>query len=92
MKPTASYDKAGIRTLADNKPIVYRIQNKNGKDLYVGVAKRGRAHAIIMEHLGEIPGATVTIRQFDSLEEARIAEQQIINRCQPKYNRRVRST
>lgn len=89
MKKTASYDKPGIKTLADDKPIVYRIQNKNGKDLYVGAARRGRAHEAIAEHLGRIPGATVTIQGFNSIEEAKIAEQRIINRCEPKYNRKT---
>ena len=89
MKKTASYDKPGIKTLADDKPIVYRIQNKNGKDLYVGAARRGRAHEAIAEHLGKIPGATVTIQRSDSMEEARIAEQKLINMYNPKYNRKV---
>ena len=91
MKRNATYDKAGIETLADDKPIVYRIQNRFGKDNYVGSAKRGRAHDIIAEHLGRIPGATVTIRRFDSLQEAKADEQKLINRHQPKYNRRDRS-
>ncbi|MEK0325628.1 MAG: hypothetical protein QQN63_07975 [Nitrosopumilus sp.] len=89
MKKTVVYNKLGISTLADNKPVVYRIQNKKGKDLYVGVAKLGRAHAIIMEHLGTIPGTTVTILQFDSLQEAKIDEARIIHRFPPKYNRKV---
>ena len=91
MKRTATFDKTGIETLADDKPIVYRIKKKNGKDIYVGSARRGRAHETIMEHLGVTPGATVTIQQFDSMEEAKIAEQRIINRSQPKFNRRVQS-
>ena len=86
MKRNATYDKAGIKTLADDKPIVYRILNQRGKDNYVGSAKRGRAHATITEHLGQIPGATVVIQRFDSLQEAKIAECRIIKRCQPKFN------
>ena len=91
MKRTAAFDKAGIETLADDKPIVYRIKKNSGKDIYVGAARRGRAHETIMEHLGKIPGTTVTILVFNSMEEAKIAEQRIINRDQPKFNRRDRS-
>ena len=86
MKPTASYDKAGIRTLADNKPIVYRIQTNSGKDNYVGVAKRGRVSDRIAEHLGEIPGAKVKIEQHSNIQDAKASEARIIKRQQPKYN------
>jgi len=89
MTRTASYDKAGIRTLADNKPVVYRIQDQSGKDNYVGVARRGRVDEIA-EHLGVVPGCVVKIVQYDSLEDAMIASQRIINRSEPKYNRRNR--
>lgn len=91
MKKTATYDKPNILTLADDKPIVYRIQTQTGKDNYVGVAKRGRAADRIAEHLGEIPGSIVKITQHDSLADAMVAAQRIINRCQPKYNRKGRS-
>lgn len=91
MKKTAAYNKTGIAKLADDKPIVYRIQTPSGKDNYVGVAKRGRASDRIAEHLGEIPGSVVKIVQHDSLADAKAAAQRIINRCQPKYNQKGQS-
>ena len=86
MKRNATYDKAGIETLADDKPIVYRIQTQTGKDNYVGVAKRGRASDRIAEHLGEIPGAKVKIEQHATIQDAKASEARIIKRQQPKYN------
>ena len=86
-KRRVDYTQAGIKKLAEDKPVVYRIQNKRGKDNYVGSARRGQVIDRISEHLGKIPGATVTIQQFNSLTDARIYEQRIINRSRPNYNR-----
>ncbi|MEK0325282.1 MAG: hypothetical protein QQN63_06220 [Nitrosopumilus sp.] len=84
-KRTATYDKLGILTLADNRPVVYRIQTLTGKDNYVGAKRKGRLDQIT-EHLGEIPGSVIKIAQYDSLEDAMAAAQRIINREKPKYN------
>ena len=40
----------------------------------------------VTEHLGEIPGAKVSIEQFSSIAEARAKEANVIKRQQPKYN------
>lgn len=85
-KKTADYNKTGIEKLADDKPIVYRIQSKSGKDNYVGVAKRGRVSDRIAEHLGEIPGDKVKIEQHANIQDAKASEARIIKRQQPKYN------
>lgn len=87
MKRTCTYDKSGISTLADNKPVVYRIQDRRGKDNFVGVAKRERVDEIA-EHLGCVPGVMIRITQYDSLADAKAAEQRIINRVKPKYNQK----
>jgi len=39
-----------------------------------------------MEHIGEIPGASVRVEQFNSIEDARNKESNVIKRNQPKYN------
>lgn len=85
-KKTAKFNKTDIPKLADEKPVVYRIQTDGGKDNYVGIAKRGRVGERIAEHLGEVPGAKVKIEQHTSIVDARASEKRIIKRQQPKYN------
>lgn len=82
------YNKSGIEQLPNDKPVLYRIKTQSGNDNYVGVAKRGRVQDRLSEHLGEIPGAKVSIEQFGSIAEARAKEANVIKRQQPKYNKR----
>ncbi len=82
----ADYNKTAVEKLADDKPVVYRIQTEGGKDNYVGVAKRGRVGLRIAEHLGEIPGTKVKIEQHASIQDAKASEARIIKRQRPKYN------
>ncbi|MBF0628001.1 MAG: hypothetical protein HQL91_07255 [Magnetococcales bacterium] len=81
-----SYNKGGISQLPDDKPVMYRIETEGGRQNYIGIAKRGRVQERIAEHLGEIPGATVRVEQFDSIDDARQKESRVIKRNQPKYN------
>jgi hypothetical protein len=83
---TVNYNKSGIEKLPDNKPVVYKIETDAGKNNYTGVAQRGRVQERIQEHLGEIPGAKVAIRQTGSIDEAKEIEERIIARSHPKYN------
>lgn len=85
-KKNVDYNKKAIRELPNDKPVVYRIQTANGKDNYVGKAKRGRAQERITEHLGTIPGAKVKIEQHPTVQSAEASEARIIKRQQPKYN------
>ena len=82
-----NYNKRGIEDLPDDKPVLYRIETKSGSPNYVGVAKKGRVSERIGEHLEEIPGATVSIEQFESIKDARAKEKNVIKRSQPKYNK-----
>lgn len=50
---TVAFTKDGIDQLPENKPVVYRIQDANGKDLYVGSARAGEVRERILEHLGD---------------------------------------
>ncbi|MFH1026050.1 MAG: hypothetical protein V1764_05160 [Nitrospirota bacterium] len=59
---------------------------ESGNLNYVGVAQRGRAQERIREHIGEIPGASVSVKQFSSIAEARKEEAKVIKQEQPKYN------
>ena len=81
------YDPEAIKGLPKDKPVLYRIETEGGNLNYVGTAKRGRAQERIQEHVGEIPGATVRIEQFKSIEDARKKESNVINRNNPKYNK-----
>ena len=38
---SGNFDEQGIEGLTKNKPVVYNIEDKNGKTLYTAVAKRG---------------------------------------------------
>ena len=82
------YNKSGIENLPDDKPALYRIKTDGGKQNYVGVAKRGRVRERIAEHLGEIPGANVSIEQFNRIGDAQVKEGNVIKRTQPKYNKK----
>jgi len=82
-----NYNKSGIEQLPDDKPVLYRIETASGGLNYAGVAKRGRVSERIAEHLGEIPGATISIEQFESIKDARAKEKNVITRNRPKYNK-----
>jgi len=54
-KKSGNFDKKGIESLAKDKPVVYKIKNDKGKNLYTGVAKRGRVEERLKEHLPLFP-------------------------------------
>lgn len=81
------YNKTEIEQLPNDKPVLYRIVTEGGNPNYVGIAKRGRVRERIAEHLGEIPGATVTVERFSNIQDARKKEAKVIRRNQPKYNK-----
>ncbi len=86
-KKKVSYNKTSIDQLPNDNPVLYRIETEAGNLNYAGVAKRGRVRERIKEHLGEIPGASVNIEQFSSINDARNKEKNVIKRNQPKYNK-----
>lgn len=91
MKKTVTFNKEGIGKLPEAKPVMYRIETNNGRDNYVGVAKRGRVQERIGEHLAgakdPIPGAKVQIEQLPTIHRAEQKEKAVIARSQPKYNK-----
>ncbi len=81
------YNKTGIAELPNDKSVLYRIETKSGGLNYIGVIARGKVVDHIMGHLGEIPGATLRIEQFDSIKDARKKQANVIKRSgEPKYN------
>lgn len=81
------YNQQSIAQLPNDKPVLYRIETESGNPRYIGVAQRGRVREIISEHLGTIPGATVSIEQFDNLKDAQKKEINVIRRTQAKYHK-----
>ena len=86
MAKKAKYNKTEIEQLSNDKPVLYRIETESGNLNYAGIAKKGRVQERIKEHLGEIPGASVSVEQFSSIADARKKEKNVINRNKPKYN------
>jgi len=86
-------DGASIESLPNDKPVVYKLFDAQGKNVYTGVAGRGNVRERLKDHLpggpDPIPGATrIEIQQKNSIDEAREAEGRIIARSKPKYNKR----
>lgn len=92
-KKTSDFNPDGIDSLAKDKPVVYKILDKKGKNIYTGVAKKGRVPDRIKEHLpgkkDSIPGGSkVKIEQKTSINEAKKSEEKIIQRSKPKHNKK----
>jgi len=81
------FNKQSINKLPVDKPVLYQIKTKGGKTNYVGISKRGEVQNRISDHLGNIPGASVKIEQFNSIANAREEEANVIKKTQPKYNK-----
>jgi len=86
------FNKANIKKIPEEKPILYRLLNNAGNELYDGVAKRNRTQERLLEHLilkkEKIPGATkIKFVQFSSIEEAKKAERRLIKKLEPKFNK-----
>lgn len=91
-RKSGNFTKEGIESLAKGKPVVYKIENSKGKNLYTGVAKRGRVGERLKEHLPGGPdpvrgGAKVKIIQKSSIDEALKSEARIIKQQQPPQNK-----
>ena len=88
---TVAFTEDGIGSLPKNKSSVYRIKDKNGGNLFTGVASRGSVAARIKEHLpgGPFPiteGITVQIQQRKTLTSALKFASKIIANEAPRYN------
>lgn len=86
-----SFTKTNIQNASDNKAVVYKIKNDAGKNLYTGIAGRGRVQERLLEHKElkreSIAGGTkFQIAQVENKDRARKIEAQIIKKEQPKFN------
>lgn len=87
-----SFTKININKAPANKPVIYKIKNSAGKNVYTGIAKKGRVLKRLEEHLpggkDPVPGAeTFSIKQKPSIESAKREEERIIKDEDPKYNK-----
>lgn len=87
MTKKVDYNKTEVQNLPNDKPVVYRIKTESGNTNYVGIAQRGRVQERVAEHIGEIPGASVSVEQFSSIADARKNETNVLKRNKPKYNK-----
>ncbi len=81
----ARFTKKAIENTDNNKPVVYTLK-KAGEPVYVGIAKRGRVQDRLLEHLVKISASEFSTRSYDSISDAREAEERKIKREQPKFN------
>ena len=88
----AKFNRTNIERVPDDKPGVYKIFNNKGENIYTGVAKKGRLHERLAEHLrgGVDPiagGAWCSVKQKPLIQDARLEEKQIIKNEKPKHNK-----
>lgn len=81
----ANFNKKHIESTDNDNPVVYTLK-KGGEVVYVGTAKRGRVQDRLAEHLGVISATEFSTRSYDSISEAREAEERKIKREKPKHN------
>jgi len=90
-KKTARMSTIGINSLPNDKPVVYKILDRKGENIYTGIAGRGNVRDRLEDHLpghrDAIPGAyKVQIDRQSSIREAERKEVRVISRSKPKYN------
>ena len=90
-KKTVRLRTDSIERLPEDKPVVYKIKDREGENIYTGVAGKGNVQSRLKDHLpghrGAIPGAMkVQIDRQSSIREAERKESHIISRSRPKYN------
>ena len=88
---TRKFTKANIANIPQNKAIIYKIKDKSGKNLYTGIAGRGRSQDRLMEHKDikkeQIPNGTrFQYAQVKTKDRAHVIEKQIIKKEQPGHN------
>lgn len=89
--PKKNFKKTNVSKVAADKPILYKITNKKGGNIYTGIAKKGEGPDRLADHLpkGQDPvsgGKNFQIKKFDSIKDARKEEKKIIKNDQPAGN------
>lgn len=90
----SNFNKTNIGKVSKNKPVIYKIKNRSGTNIYTGIAKRGRVPERLEEHLkggkDPLPGGTqFQIKPLNSIDQARREEKKIIKQEKPKLNKQA---
>ncbi len=84
-------NKGNTQNTPDDKPVVYKVLDKKGENIYTGVAKAGRVQERLKEHMrgrpDAIPGAdSFSVKQKKSIGGAETEEKRIIQQEKPAQN------
>lgn len=85
------FTKENIAKVPQDKAVIYKIKNRDGKNLYTGIAGRGRSQERLLEHKEIkkekiIEGTRFQYAQVKNKERAHAIEKQIIRKEQPEFN------
>jgi len=85
------FNETNITKVPKGKPIVYKILDRKGKNIYTGSAKKGRVSQRLEDHLpgarDAFPGSKFfQIKQAKRIREAETQERRIIAQEKPKFN------
>src|SRR3989344_7676822 len=88
---TQKFTKGNIAKVPQDKAIIYKIKNREGENLYTGIAGRGRSQERLVEHKDikkeKIPeGTRFQYAQVKNKDRARQIEKSIIKKDQPEFN------
>jgi hypothetical protein len=91
IRKTVKLNRGGIGKVPDDKPVLYKILNQAGENIYTGVAKRGRVRERLAEHLasGQDPvrgGVKAQIEQHHRIADVEQKEKRVIARSKPRQN------
>ena len=92
--PKRNFGKRNIGKIPEDKPVLYKIQDKKGDNIYTGISKRGQGKDRLKDHLTDgsdpIRGArSFQIKQKPSVDSAKKEESRIIKKEKPKYNKKA---
>lgn len=87
-----NFNKTNIEKMPESKPIIYKIKNLKGENIYTGIAKKGRIKDRLKEHLPKnkdvIPGGeSFSVKKMRTIRDAEAEEKIIIKKENPKYNK-----
>ena len=88
---TQKFTKENIAKVPQDKAIIYKIKNREGENLYTGIAGRGRSQERLVQHKDimkeKIPeGTRFQYAQVKTKDRAHQIEKAIIKKEQPEHN------
>lgn len=90
--PTRNFNKTNIKKVPTGKPIVYKLKDNAGRNIYTGKAKRSRSQERLVDHLpgGQDPildAVSFQVKQKQLVAQAEKEEKEIIKKEKPEYNK-----